>query len=321
MTKSCRRSKFPERARPPALAAAVACACVLSAARATPARAQACCSGGSVVTPTRLAVYEDYAVGFQTRARSNLGAFGSDGRYTAGSGGEILEQDLAASARIGNAFQLGALLPTVETHRSESGLDEWGGGVGDLALSARYDLLLAADAGRWPGVAILVGGTIPTGTPPDQAHKPLSTDATGVGTYDVSAGVALEKVSRHGYAALNFWLTHRFDRTITPSMGAAFRQSFGLRATAQAVGSYVFDSRAALALTATVLDEASASIDGVESPGSGLRLTTVGAAGVLPLREAWRLQGFAFADVMIASFGRNEPAGVGLTASIVHVWM
>jgi hypothetical protein len=311
----CPRSRFLDRA----LGAGIALA--LLALRPAPARAQACCSGGSVVTPTRLAVYEDYAVGVQTRARSNLGSFGADGRYVAAGSEQVLEQDLAASVRLGGRAQVGALLPMLETHRSETGIDEWGGGVGDLTLTGRYDLLLAADARLWPGISLLLGLTAPTGTSPEGAHKLLGTDATGAGSWDGSAGVAFEKVSRHGYAALNLWLTYRRDRTITPPMGPSFRHSFGLRATALAVGGYVFDSRAALALYASVFNEGDASDDGVEKPGSGPRMTTVGAAGVLPLAESWRLQGAAFSDVMIASFGRNEHAGLGLTASLVRVWM
>jgi hypothetical protein len=300
---------------------AAGAALAVLAARPQAASAQACCSGGSIVTPTRLAVYEDWAVGLQTRARSNLGSFAADGRYVAASGVEqVMEEDLAASYRIRDA-QVGLLLPTLVTHRNETGIDEWGGGLGDLSLTARWDVLLAADAGRWPGVAILAGATLPTGTPPDRATHPLSTDATGAGTYDVTLGVGLEKVTRHGYVGLSGWATHRFDRSLPDGAGGRMTESFSLRWTALAVGGYVFDSRAALALYASLLDESAATIGGVVSPDSSLRLTTVGAAGVLPFRDVWRAQASLFSDVMLSAFGRNEPAGVGFTASLVRVWM
>jgi hypothetical protein len=301
--------------------AAGAAALAALAARPGTASAQACCSGGSIVTPTRLAVYEDWAVGLQERARTNLGSFASDGRYVAGSGTEqVMEQDLAASYRIRDA-QVGLLLPTVVTHRNETGIDEWGGGIGDLSLTARWDALLAADAGRWPGVSILAGATLPTGTPPDRATNPLATDATGAGTYDVTLGIGLEKVTRHGYVGLSGWATHRFDRSVPDGAGGRVTESFGLRWTALAVGGYVFDSRAALALYASLLEESAATMGGAEAPASSLRLTTVGVAGVLPFREVWRAQAALFSDVMLSAFGRNEPAGIGLTASLVRVWM
>src|SRR5262249_54255832 len=144
----CPRSRFLELARGAGIALAIL---VISAARPAPARAQACCSGGSVVTPTRLAGYEDCAVGLQTRARSTLGSFGPDGRYVSAGSEQVLEQDLAASVRLGGRAQVGALLPMMETHRSETGIDEWGGGIGDLALSGRHDLLAAAGGGPVPG--------------------------------------------------------------------------------------------------------------------------------------------------------------------------
>jgi hypothetical protein len=320
----CPRSKCrSRRARALAAVAAVGAALATLAARPGTASAQACCSGGSIVTPTRLAPYEDWGVGVQERARSNLGSFGADGRYVAAGGGDaeqVMEQDLAVSYRIRDA-QVGLLLPTVVTHRRETGIDEWGGGVGDLSLTARWDALLAADAGPWPGVSVLAGATLPTGTPADQATNRLSTDATGAGTYDVTLGIGLEKVTRHTYFGLSGWATHRFDRSLPDGAGGHATESFALRWTALAVGGYVFTSRAALALYASLLDESAATIGGVESPASSLRLTTVGAAGVLPFRDVWRAQVALFSDVMLPAFGRNEPAGIGLTASLVRVWM
>jgi hypothetical protein len=43
-------------------------------------------------------------------------------------------------------------------------------------------------------------------------------------------------------------------------------------------------------------------------------------AGALPIRDVWRLQGAVFGDVPLQSFGRNQPVGYGLTASLVRAW-
>ncbi|MCP6769744.1 hypothetical protein NL529_33355, partial [Klebsiella pneumoniae] len=61
-------------------------------------------------------------------------------------------------------------------------------------------------------------------------------------------------------------------------------------------------------------------INGTTQPGSDLRLTTVGATGLLPVAEAWRLSASLYADVLASSFGRNEQAGVGGTVSLVRAW-
>ena len=318
MTRPSRPSRFRE--------GTVAVAFLVLAVVAHPRRAvaQACCAGGTVVTPTRLALHEDVAVGVELRARTNPGSFDANGHYTSSSGVEqILEQDFAASARVAGKGQVGAVLPMIQTHRNVDGIDDWGGGLGDVSLTARYDFLLAAQSLYWPGFGVLAASTIPTGTPPDKASPshPLAADATGAGTYDVTVGLDVEKVAGHVYAALNGWLTHRFARTLSVGDGPSLTESFSVRWTLLAVAGYVFDSDAALGVYVSALDEGPATINGVQDPTTMLRLTTVGAAGVLPVRDLWRLQGALFSDVTATSFGRNEPVGYGLTASLVRVWL
>src|SRR6185503_1564337 len=173
------------------------------------AAAQACCAGGALIAPTRLAEYEDVAVGLESRTQGVLGVFGADGRYAGSSSGEhVFEQNLAASVRVTRAAQAGLMLRAMQTHRSVAGVDEWGGGVGDLSASARYDFLLPADRPRLPGIAVLAGATFPTGRPADAATQPLATDATGAGSYDVSLGVGVEKAFRHVLAGVSAWGTY-----------------------------------------------------------------------------------------------------------------
>jgi hypothetical protein len=325
MTALSQPSTFPSRAASPApLARLVVLSGVLATmlAPARPAAAQACCAGGALVSPTRLAPYEDYAVGLQVRARTNPGSFGPDGRFRWSTGtDQVLEQDLSASLRPARHAQLGALIPVLQTHRSATGLDEWGGGIGDLSLTARYDFFLAAEMLYWPGFALLAGATIPTGTPVDRATQPLATDVTGAGVYELTIGAAIEKVSGHFYAGLNLWATHRFTRTVANQGQSSITQSFSLRWTVLGVLGYVFDSEAGLALYANLVNEGAAAINDVADPASSLRTTTVGAAGGLPLTRSWKVQAAVFTDVMLSSFGRNGPAGFGMTASVVRVWL
>lgn len=317
MIRRSRRSRFPE-------AAAVLAALVIAGiARPRPASAQACCAGGTVVTPARLALHEDWALGLQMRARSNPGSYGADGRYqTSGGAEQVFEQDVAASARITQHAQAGIMIPMFQTHRSSSGLDDWGSGIGDLSLTARYDFLLPAQSLYWPGFGLLLSSTLPTGTPPDKATHKLAADATGEGTYDLTLGLNVDKSFEHIYAAVSGWATHRFARTVSPLPGApSISESFALRWTIMAVASYVFDNEAALGIQVSTMNEGIATINGVSEPGTSLRSTTVGLAGVIAFRDNWRIQGSLFSDVMLASFGRNEPAGYGFTAALVRVWL
>jgi len=316
MIRRSRRSRFRE-------AAALVAALVIAAmARPRPASAQACCAGGTVVTPARLALHEDWAVGVQMKARSNPGSYGVDGHYQASGGVEqVFEQDFAASARITDSAQAGIMVPMFQTHRNLSGIDDWGSGVGDLSLTARYDFLLPGQALYWPGVGLLVSTTLPTGTPPDKAKHALAADATGEGTYDLTAGVNVDKSNGHLYAGISGWATHRFARTVAVPGSMPINESFALRWTILAVASYVFENEAALGVQVSTMNEGIATINGVPDSTTRLRTTTVGVAGVLPVRDNWRVQGSLFSDVMLASFGRNEPAGYGLTVAIVRVWL
>jgi hypothetical protein len=289
---------------------------------ARPAAAQACCTGGALVTPTRLAAHEDLGVGLQLRARSNGGSFDSAGEYRAFGGAEqVLEQDLAASFRFSNSGQVGAVLPIVETHRTAGGLDDSGGGAGDLALTMRYDLLLPSEALYLPGFGALAAVTIPTGTAANQATHHLAADATGAGTYDVTIGADVEKSSGHAYAAINAWLTYRFPRRVTIPGAPTIRETFGARVSLLAIAGYAFDNEAGLGVYVSAMNEGNASINGVEEPSTRLRLTTLGLAGVLPVRDRWRIQGALFSDLRLSGLGRNEPAGAGVSAALVRVWL
>jgi hypothetical protein len=319
MTRPSRPWKCRSARRAAALAILVA-----GMAHATPAAAQACCTGGALVSPVRLAPPEDYAVGLQTRARHAVGSFGADGSFVSSSTGSTeqdLEQDLAASFRLARRAQVGLVLPYLETHRIESGADAWGSGIGDLAVNARYDFKLAAEMLYWPGLALLANVVLPTGKAVGDGTNPASTDATGTGTYSVSLGVELEKVHGPLYGALYAWLTYSGrSAVLPPGATESLTTSYPLQATALAVGGYVFENDAAAALYINFLERGDNALNGVTQPGTVLRLTTVGATGLLPVAEDWRLSASIYCDVLLSSFGRNQQAGAGLTASLVRAW-
>jgi hypothetical protein len=294
-------------------AAAVA---VAISARAAPAAAQACCAGGALVTPVRLAPFEDAAVGVLARARLLLGSFDAGGRYTstAGIGEQDFEQDVAATFRVTHRAQAGLVVPFFETRRSLSGASGVGGGLGDVSVDARYDFVTAAETLYWPGIALLASVVLPTGTAVADANA-LATNVTGAGTTDVSIGADLESASGHIYAALNAWLTVRFPHGTTQ-----VAETLAPQWTVLAVGGYVFENESALAVFVSWLDEGDGTVAGARDPGTGLRLTTAGAAGVLPLSDAWRLQVTVSGDLPWSSFGQNEPTGIGASATLVRVW-
>ena len=230
---------------------------------------------------------------------------------------QVFEQDIAASARITDRAQAGIMIPMIEMHRNDFGLDEWGSGIGDLSLTARYDSV-PGQALYWPGLGLLLSSTLPTGTAPDSATHRLATDATGEGTYDLTFGVNVDKSFEHVYAGVSGWATHRFAHAVSVPGSPPINESFALRWTLLAVVSYVFENESALGIQVSTMNEGIATINGASAPSTSLRTTTIGLAGVVPVRDNWRIQGSLFSDVMLGSFGRNEPAGYGLTAAIAE---
>src|SRR3954447_15570795 len=156
MTRPRRHSRFRSGAM--ALAAPAVALAIATAIAALPrvAAAQACCVGTGLVTPARLRTFEDRAVGMEMRARSVMGAFGGTGSYATSPSGyrEVgFEEDLFGAVRFGSHFQIAVLAPFVQTSRQEAGLSGWGGGLGAVAATARFDAVNAGERGRWPGVA------------------------------------------------------------------------------------------------------------------------------------------------------------------------
>ncbi len=284
------------------------------------AAAQACCAGGALINPTRLAPYEDAAAGLQLRARGMYGSFDGAGTYTSAQDEQDFEQDLAASVRISRRGQAGILIPFVQTRRLESGQASTGAGLGDLAFTGRYDFALASEMLFWPGLAVLASVVAPTGKAAGSGTNPAGTDATGTGTVSASLGVSFEKIHGPLYFALDGWATFSADRSVGTPAGT-ITTSFPLQMTALAVAGYVFESEAAAAAYVSFIRRGDTTLNGAGQPGTELRLTTVGLSGLLPVAERWRLQGTLFADLPVGALGRNEQAGAGLTVALVRLFM
>lgn len=282
------------------------------------ARAQACCAGGSVVTPARLAPGEDELLGLQARASTILGSYGDDASYralAAGSSEWDLEESVFGAVRFADRGQLSLLVPMVETHRTALGLAETGGGVGDVNLGARYEWTVAGRARPTPGLAGLLGLTLPTGTPPDGARKPLATDATGIGAIQASLGGAIEERVGPVMLGLSAIAALRTARSV-----GRIDEALGPQLTALASIAYTLDNDLSLAASAALTLEGAARSGGAEVPGSARRMTQVALAALYPLTEGLRVQGSVLMNPPASSFGRNQPAQLGGLTALVATW-
>jgi hypothetical protein len=292
-------------------------------------RAQACCAGTGAVTPGRLALHEIALAGVQVKAGTVFGSYDGQGHYVSPPSGASefdFEQDLFGAVRLLERGQVALLVPFVETHRTASGIQETGGGLGDVNANVRYDFLRATESKIVPGIAALAGVTFPTGTAPDAPGLgPLATGATGVGAYQLNVGLALEQAWGPWLASLTGILAQRFARDVSypgaaGSPGATIHERLALQGTVLAALAYVLPNERALALSVAYAGEGDATINGVESAGTAHRLITVGLSGVIPFSDLWRLQAGLTLTPPVDTFGANQPASAGLLATLVRAW-
>jgi hypothetical protein len=298
----------------------VGAACGLAAiALAASARGQACCAGGGVVTPGRLAPHEVALVGIEARAGWAIGSHDGQARYAGAAQGSAevdLEQALLASVRLHKIAQISLRAPLAQTWRTtRSTGGEFGGGLGDLNASARVDLLRTGQARPLPGVAILAGITLPTGKATEDASKPLATDATGIGAWQGSVGVAAEQTFGPWLVSVSAVASLRSARHVG-SVSEALAPQIALVGAA----GYDFENEATVAAVLSFATEANASINGAEAPSTSHRQTRAGLSGVLPFSDRLRLQGSVFVDLPIDGLGRNATATTGMSLVLLRTF-
>jgi hypothetical protein len=250
----------------------------------------------------------------QTRAATVFGSFNQNARYFASPAGDSeydLEEDVFGAVRVLHRGQVALLVPLVETSRATpSEGSRVGGGIGDVNLSARYDLYPAGQSRYLPGVAVLGGLTFPTGTPVESTHRDV--DATGIGAFQGNVALALEQtfgrwfVNATGVVAAR---TPRFGETLAPQV------------TLLSAVAYTFPSDAAVAIACSYALEGDAVAgNGQRVPNTSKRLLTVTVSGLWPINDAWRLLGGLFLTPPFDGLGNSQLVLAGFTITVVRSW-
>jgi hypothetical protein len=295
-------------------------AIVVAVAAPRSARAQACCAGAAAVTPGRLALHESMLVGVDARVTDGYGSYDPTGTFLtmpAGTSEVDLEQDVFGAIRVLPRGQVALLVPMIETRRAVPGEDAFGGGVGDINLGVRYDFVYATESRHVPGIAVLAGVTVPTGTPPESATSTLATDATGIGAYQANLGIAVEKVFDRWLVGATGLVAKRTTRDVDGVSEALAAQWSGLLAVA-----YTLSGDTSLAVSGSVTSEGEARIDNMSSVGTHRRLVAISVGGATSITDRVRVQAAVTFDPPIGSFGENQPvAGVGVAGTLIFAWL
>lgn len=260
-------------------------------------------------------MHEDALVGFSSRAAYQLGAFDQYGKYRAkpsNTNEYDFEHSLVVAARIMARGQVALLVPFVQTYRETRRASEFGGGLGDINFSARFDPLRAHEARYVPGIAILVGLTLPTGTAPEAANKPLTTDATGVGAMQGNLGLALEQAFGPwmlGLAGIMAWRSPRTFNTVQFQASPLW--------TGLATARYAFNSGLVFGGSLSYSSEGNAEVNGRRVNHSARHLLTCSLSGMIPINDTWRATTAIALTPPWDELSANQLASLGVTLGTV----
>lgn len=172
----------------------------------TPVVGASCCGGASALHPFVLPKWEKALVGARFAGSGELDRLNADGARIGSTMRALEGRMLVGGAwRAAGDWQLGASLPFVLRRVVVPGMSAVGGGVGDVALSVRYEIMdeetcvvrpfreLAWDELK-PTIHLVLGTGFPTGRPADGSADPLGARVTGSGDLEQTLGLEVTKI-------------------------------------------------------------------------------------------------------------------------------
>jgi hypothetical protein len=317
---SDRPSAFARRARAvtPRVLAGAALACLAAAAR--PAAASPCCAGSTTPGFEHLALWETVAGGARGGLERGLGQWDAAGRWRSHEAYEetVGRLELWVVGRPRAALQLGARLPWVFTDRRAGGGHDTGGGVGDLGVSARWDVYPGGEGPAGLGIAAVVGLTMPTGRDMAAAEGPLGADATGEGSFTPALGLVLMRPWDTLFVRIQGSVGRPLTRTVD---GRTHRAGVDLNGALIGGVSPVPSLTLSLSLDARRQSEATVAGRMIPDSGRSGTFTALGLAWDLPGRfEILALQATVRAPVAVDGLGRNTLAGLGGALGLRAGW-
>ncbi len=157
----------------------------------SPAHASACCVGSVSDQPAQLGRCEKFGAALAAGSAVELGSFDGAGRWGPTSDGWAEStMTLGVGARWARWGSAALSLPGVLNVKGAPGVSSVGGGLGDVALTARIE---PWEEGGGPRPAFALGVIAPTGRAWAASEAPLGADVTGAGHWSPLAGVALER--------------------------------------------------------------------------------------------------------------------------------
>lgn len=272
------------------------------------AQAGACCVGSTTTIPTRLGECEHVLAGIGLQGDLSTGRWTREGKVA---GSSLAEQSgiatLAAGWRWDRKGQIGVTLPLWLNHKAVADQVAWGGGPGDLRVTATWDPIEerpALPGDLEPPVPVFTAGVrVPSGRSWRDATGALFEDVTGLAGPALLAGASLERITDRTPWAVGVNTELGLDEgELVPVLGA-----FG------SVGRYFGTRWSVLGSLRHVQTFAGA------DPAGRTSRTTAGLRLTHGRMLAWRAWAGAEADLPVPHLGRSAMRRVSVGAGFALV--
>jgi hypothetical protein len=281
----------------------------LGALAPRPAQAAACCMSATANGVGRLLIWERFAVGLRTSVIGGLGYWDAKARWRPYDDYRDVEwrSSLWSMVGLGRRTSVFAQVPWVLNYRHVGNLgSSVGGGLADIQLGARYELLSIGELLWFPAVALTTTVTLPTGRALEAADAGGS-GVTSRGAWAFGAGVVLEKTYLPIFGRLSFGVTVPLPKE-REDLGES--QRYGVSLQTSLAGGVEVVSGVVVSALARLLWEDAITIGGRRVANSSRVDTGLGLALSWRFDPHWTLQAAVDSGVFLSYLGDNTPGRI-----------
>jgi len=296
-------------------ARAVAFALVVAAT--SRAHAAPCCVSATSFGVGRLLIWEDFAAGLQLSHSRVFGEWDQSAHLRTNPDGYREGVTLAqpwAIVRLAERAELQAWAPILVNDRWSNGVHQIAGGLGDVGMASRFQLVAIGEYQGLPSLATTLGVVGPTGRRIEQTSPPLFAGATGRGSWGGFVAAETEYAHIPWFVRLEGALS-LFAPFTRPDTGQ--RQQYGpLVVSTFSAGREVVPDKLVAAVAMTGEWQRKIKLEGAEVQQSQAYLYSIAASLSWRASPHWTLLWVVSDSLAPDGFGMNRDARIGGTFGV-----